>query len=579
MPRQFAWTVIVLAIFSSSEKCWAESRVVYESGNIQAAVLEGSWRQIGSDAARLSRLDQKQLLPLVIKRNFDRLVNENVPDQGNMRARPGIFLTKLIAKIPAEDMEIFKGVSESLNISADEIARAYLIPEMNNYIAIALKTKSQAAIMGLFNCTSFSTQASDVRILARNMDFPGTGILDKSLALYLLVPEQGHKILTVSPRGIPVPGISGMNDQGLSLVLHTAYSKSIDMEGASAPVLSINREILQKAASIDEAVAIYKKYRYRSGWLVHVADSKSSAVIELSGKGVTVFQRETGLTALTNSYQSERERADELRFSPGAELHNRDRLARLYELAPGVKQISDAMGVLSDSYSPYSRSQVDFSNSAIRAVDQVSSMIFVPNKAELWVADGLTPSSLGTFYRFSIDQMLKAERPLPIENSAQPVPASHRYGLANAEINQNSNGKAGYTQLLEAGKLARDCSFDLMIGSQAMSRKENETAAKALASAATCQVLSPHHQAIALYLKGLNLIILKAPLKDSGEYLSAALQLEVALPKTLGIDADSSLIKGIQEDLASINAGKEPSGLRFRDYGLDFKVGDKVLGW
>ena len=73
----------------------------------------------------------------------------------------------------------------------------------------------------------------------------------------------------------------------------------------------------------------------------------------------------------------------ELFISTGSAFHNRDRLNRLNALVSARPvAVEDAMGILSDSYSPSALTEIQYSHSGIRAVDQVNSMVFLPDQGK-----------------------------------------------------------------------------------------------------------------------------------------------------------------------------------------------------
>lgn len=82
---------------------------------------------------------------------------------------------------------------------------------------------------------------------------------NKQVAFY--VPEQGYRFASVGWPGM-IGVLSGMNETGLTVTINAA--KSAVPTGSATPISILTREILQYAATIDEAFAIAKKRKHSS---------------------------------------------------------------------------------------------------------------------------------------------------------------------------------------------------------------------------------------------------------------------------------------------------------------------------
>ncbi|MDA8791778.1 C45 family peptidase [Bacteriovoracaceae bacterium] len=99
--------------------------------------------------------------------------------------------------------------------------------------------------------------------------------------------------------GLVFPGgISGYNDQGITVSLHQLNARTYDRrtkkkKGDMLPMLQ--QEILAMAGSIDDAVQVAVRTKVFSSWIILIGDAKNneSATIEVSPKGVVVSQRST----------------------------------------------------------------------------------------------------------------------------------------------------------------------------------------------------------------------------------------------------------------------------------------------
>jgi hypothetical protein len=408
-----------------------------------------------------------------------------------------------------------------------------------------------------------------------------------------------------------------MNEYGMTVTLNTTLNRLLSY-GEVDPILSVNREVLEDAKTLDEALTIYRSYKYMSGWLVQIADARGQAgVVELSGSGVSFFpSKPSGVSALSNSYQSETQRQTEIGLTPGVVIHNRDRLNRLYDLAEsqmlhssGLDSIQIAAQILSDSYSPYSNTHVVYTTSGIRTLEQVMSIIFVPTEGSVWVSDDASaPTSLTSKYtRFSFESMEEAVQSgaplvpefypihsflaLPgksLKENQSAMDALKEFVSANAEVTQRNDKLSAYQHLKKAVALSPDCSFELYLGSYALhfglknlDAEDLEIAQVSLAKAIACPILNAHQKAIGHYLNGI-LTLQQLAFKEAIRNFDDANALESDLKSSLGVDPDSSLLSNI--NYYKKMAIRQRSGVgRWLWYNpnvlLEMKIADRPLGW
>jgi tetratricopeptide (TPR) repeat protein len=517
--------------------------------------------------------------------------------------------------IHPSERQMMLGISQVSKIPEDTLQKAFVCPELQNWLLV----KIQALTGPMLACSSFVTHDADHRVIfGRNMDYSAAGVLDQNLSVYLVKPQGKAKMLTVSPRGFVLPGLSGMNEFGLSLSLNTVFSKKLSSSRTIEPILSINREVLENAATIQEALIIYERYHYMSGWLIQIADAQgASGVVELSGIGVRFVQaNEKGISAASNSYQSPDQKSLEIGLTPGVQIHNEDRLKRLYSLAEGKilrsrndEAIREAVKILADSYSPYGDIQAVFSTSGIRSVEQVMSMIFLPTERAIWVANNsATPTSLAPEYiKFSFHTMEEAsvqkiqlvppEISLP-ENLILPESsfdenqaaqkALHAFVMANTAATQEDNKLKVYEYLKEAVALSPDCSFHLFLASYAvhfaltyLSESDFHLAKKTLDKSKSCPILNPHQKAIAYYLSGV-LNMQAECFESASKDLREADRIETDLMAEMAIVPDHTLLRSIRYYLKA--ASRKTKGIGQWYWGnpnllIEIKIGDRVLGW
>jgi len=174
----------------------------------------------------------------------------------------------------------------------------------------------------------------DGRVLhARNFDFPGRGVWDTGPVVVYCTPTSGLKYGFVTTRGADVPGVSGFNEAGLTLTMHTRFHERVRFDGIT--VVDLGHEILRRASTLAEAVAIAAERPVASSWGVAIssASERRAIVIETNGDRVRVVEPDTGRDWLpcANRYHHPDMRVGEVTISPLWPVHSQVRERRLRE--------------------------------------------------------------------------------------------------------------------------------------------------------------------------------------------------------------------------------------------------------
>ena len=509
-----AWGVFTLANAARADA--SRNGIVWRNENLTALQLGGTPFEIGQDAVTLSGLRYDESMSAFMNLTFDNtllaLGSWDPLHKFVIGSFDSVYLDPMKERILPLDKDFVSGLAKGFGIDSKKVARSFIIPDAQHVLAdIALSELNH-----MFGCSSIyaagSHSSDGRRILARNFDYAGAGLFDKNASITLISPDHGFRHFAIAPLGLPTSGISGMNEKGLAFVLHSGLSKNTSKYGV--PMLSVNREVIENASNIEEALAIYKKHELQSGWMIHLTDREPgtglarSAVVEVSSKGVDVLWSHDTLSAQSNYFRTPLQVPDDIYVSEGAFNHDHDRLNRLESLIREKPvDLARSVEILQDSYSPYSQTEVEYSPSAIRVPDQLNSMVFFPDEGRVWVASGLAPSSLNRFYEFSFEQMEKGSAPrefIPRDDEATPAYKTfvEGYRIQSQEHGADSIQKS-LNLFVAAHKQAKDCSWALVAATSQIQKLDLPEASKLLNESLACESYSPHQKALANFYKGL----------------------------------------------------------------------------
>jgi hypothetical protein len=134
--------------------------------------------------------------------------------------------------------------------------------------------------------------------VARNMDFfPAAALGSKGTVLLALSATGAHRVVSVGWPGT-VGVVSGMNDAGLTANILLNHGGSEHRGGE--PILLRIRTLLETAATVDEAVALFAASPVASGHYVLLADGTTSAVVWQTEQGVQRDDARDGWLSCSN---------------------------------------------------------------------------------------------------------------------------------------------------------------------------------------------------------------------------------------------------------------------------------------
>ncbi len=252
------------------------------------------------------------------------------------------FNRDLDSYIPQEYREEIYGISQFFSDDFDDIGPKY--NRIINYHA-AHDIGHAVQNMHLVGCTAFGIwnfdSTNQMMMMGRNFDFYFGDEFAKNKVVLLSNPDTGYKSISVTwPSFVGV--VSGMNEKGLGITLNSAKSDIPTQSGT--PVSIIARDILQYAATIDEAIVISKKYQsfVSESFTISSAIDQRVAVIEKTPNSTGVYRSKSDTIVVTNHFQSEELKNTPLNVEHMSSSESVRRYNRTHELITNI----DSLGFL-----------------------------------------------------------------------------------------------------------------------------------------------------------------------------------------------------------------------------------------
>lgn len=261
----------------------------------------------------------------------------------------------------------------------------------------------------LVGCSSFASwganSADSSLVVGRNFDFYMGDDFARNKQVAFYRPSTGYKFVTIGWVGM-TGVLSGMNEHGLTVTINAAKS---DMPTSSAtPISVLTREILQYAATIDEAykIAGERKTFVAESILIGSAKDKKAAIIEKSPSQIALFTQDDKQQIIcTNHYQSEAFANEKNNIENIQTSDSPYRFKRLEELLSAQQQMDEqkTASVLRN-YKGLSDADLGLANEmAINQFIAHHSVIFKPEQRLIWVST--SPWQCGKYVTYDLNKI------------------------------------------------------------------------------------------------------------------------------------------------------------------------------
>ena len=240
--------------------------------------------------------------------------------------------------------------------------------------------------------------------LARNFDFEVDEIFDQKKIVYLMLESGAVPFASVAWPGLPGV-VSGMNAEGLTLVVHGGRAGSFDVSGE--PVLQTMRYVMGHARTGDDALTILRQKRPMVSHLVIIMDSDGhNWVVERVPRQAPYVYRAPDRAVVTNHFVGPA--ADDPR-----NLRVREETSTLYRQQRGQQLLArlrrsvtpaDFVNLLRERRGINDEELPLGDRRAIGALIAAHGVVFDTTARKMWVSS--PPHLLGQFVEFDLNALL-----------------------------------------------------------------------------------------------------------------------------------------------------------------------------
>lgn len=361
---------------------------------------------------------------------FINQINKIIPSKGLQR----ILLTTIAwmnRKVPAQIAEEFKEEIFGISLSASEEFNKYGTPYLRLLSYHAAHDIGHALqSYNLAGCSSFAVwnnRSSDSSLLiGRNFDFYFGDDFAKNKIIEFVKPDSGFNFVFITWGGM-IGVVSGMNDQGLTVTINAGTLKI--GRKASTPVTLVAREILQFAATIDDAIAIASSRRINVSeiFMIGSAFDNKSILIEKEPDAQAIYESDSSVLLCTNHFQAA-SLADET-----SNIENRTENATGYRYLRLQELVNDQPILTPNAVASILRDKYGLNNEPIgygneKALNQFiahHAVIFKPDERIVWISTA--PNVMGTYMAYDLNAIFSMEGPpeenIPVDRTDMEIPA------------------------------------------------------------------------------------------------------------------------------------------------------------
>jgi hypothetical protein len=322
---------------------------------------------------------------------------------------PGL-VNQLIKQVPPYFMERISGVAEGAGLSFRDFLTPLVLPDLLPVLQAYAGRLGAVNFIDvspppLFGCSSFVHNGINF-LQGRNLDFPGVGYWDRYPVIQMMEPKNTLRYIGFGTAGVPLAGITGVNEAQISVALHQHYCFETNLKGYLPFV--IGEEILRNARSLNEALEILSRFKVASSWAFVVADGKTrrAFIYETHPKaaGIRWLDEKNKTLTHSNFYQTVETAAKEYATTERMIWDNysrSNRLRNIIELADDNFDVAKAVKAISDHWDPYWGTE-RIMNRTVSQIFNVQSLVWDLENMKVYFAEGNAPVHLGRFFEYDM---------------------------------------------------------------------------------------------------------------------------------------------------------------------------------
>ena len=325
---------------------------------------------------------------------------------------PGL-VNQLVKQVPDHARDRILGVAAGANLPFQKLLTPLVLPDLLPLLqAYAGKIKAVNFVdvtpPPLFGCSSF-VHSGKKFLQARNLDFPGVGYWDRHPVIQMMAPKNTLRYIGFVTAGVPIAGITGVNEAQISVALHQHYCFETNLKGHLPFV--IGEDILRRARTLNDALDILKSVKVASSWAFVVADGKTrkAFIYETHPKAAGIRWLDDKNSTLTHSnfYQTHEPATKEYATTERMVWDNYSRskrLAQIIESAGDDFDVPQACKAISDHWDPYWETE-RIMNRTVSQIYNVQSVVWDLENMKAYFAEGDAPVHLGNYYEYDMGEI------------------------------------------------------------------------------------------------------------------------------------------------------------------------------
>jgi len=327
------------------------------------------------------------------------------------------MIPSLLSQIPENLRERIRGVSEKSKVPEEQFLTTVVLPDLlpmlqAYWIKINPRLGIPVAQPPRFGCSSFVAKGKCF-LHGRNLDFPGVAYWDRYPVIQVSRPKKGLNYIGLTSAGVPLAGISGINEAGITVSLHQHYSVQTNLKGALPFVVS--ERILSEADSLEKAIEILKSSQLASSWAFVISDGKAQNGFiwegHPKGSGIRWLSDEGNVLSHSNFFQSQALQNSDYATT---ERMNWDNFWRRQTLDQNIRkhleELSPEIAVrcLSDHTDGYWNEE-KIVNRTVSQVYNIQSYVLDPVSMTLYLAEGDCPIHLRGYRTYDLTELFSGK--------------------------------------------------------------------------------------------------------------------------------------------------------------------------